>query len=207
MLRARTRPQARPAQARMMALSSVSLIGGDHDARARCAGLEQPQRSVRAAGKQPPSSPQHQRSDHQEVLVDHIGRHQRADQHAATHDHQIRLRALLEIRDSARNVAVQQSRVRPVERCRGPPRGDVLADIVERVPERAAVGRSSRPATARSSTAQTATRESRPLARPTACRSRRPSTHPRTESPSRRANVRPPLRAHQRPFGCGSRRV
>src|ERR1700680_4559544 len=78
--------------------------------------------------------------DHQQVLVDQIGGHERTDQHAATHDHEVRARALLEVRHGGWNVAVQQGRVRPVEPRRRVARGDVLASVVERVLEWAARG-------------------------------------------------------------------
>ena len=67
-------------------------------AHARGAAVNQPQRCLRDTSKQPPSGAQHQRSNHQQILVDQIGSHQRADQHAATHDHEVRARALLEVR-------------------------------------------------------------------------------------------------------------
>src|SRR5207253_5383504 len=119
-------------------LSPSSLVRDDQHACARGDAVDQPQRCLRATGKQPPSTAQYERSNHQQILVDQIGGHQRADQDAATHDHEIRGRALLELGHGGRNVAMQQSRVRPVEpRCRVA-RGDVLVNAIERVLERAA---------------------------------------------------------------------
>jgi hypothetical protein len=116
------------------------LVRGDQHTRVRGAAVDQPQRCLRAAGKQAPSGAEHQRSDHQQVLVDQVRGHQRADQHAAPHHHQLGARAPLELRHRGRNLAGQQRRVRPRQPGRGVARGDVLASVVERVLERAPLG-------------------------------------------------------------------
>src|SRR5207247_8878985 len=96
------------------------------------------QRLLRVASKYTSSRAKHNKSNHQQNIANQISGHQRADHHAATHDHEILARALLEVRHVGRNVAVQQSRVRPVELCRRVARGDALVSAIERILKRAA---------------------------------------------------------------------
>jgi hypothetical protein len=78
--------------------------------------------------------------DHQQVLVDELVWQQGADQLAAAHDHEVAGHTLLERGDGTGNVAVQESRVGPVESRGGASRGNVLLGAVERVLVWAALG-------------------------------------------------------------------
>jgi hypothetical protein len=106
------------------------LVGGDHHAGGRCDAVGKPQRHVHALWEQPSSGAEHQRVDHQHVLVDQVGSHQRADQHATAHDRQNAAGLRLERADCVSDVAAQQRRVEPRQRFGESGRRDVLGRVM-----------------------------------------------------------------------------
>ena len=73
-------------------LRPVRYVHGHEDASGSGGGFEEPQRCLGAAGEELLSAAQYQGMDHEQVLVDLIGCHERADQHSAAHDHEVRRR-------------------------------------------------------------------------------------------------------------------
>jgi len=88
---------------------------------------------VCAFGERSATGSEHDGVDHQEILVDQVGDHERPDQLATSHDCEIAGRTALELRDRFGGVAVEQDRVRPRQRPGERARGDVFGGRVDPV--------------------------------------------------------------------------
>ena len=63
-----------------MVLIPVQLIGGHQDALGRDNGVGEPQGRAAAIRKQAAACAEHEGVDHQQLLIDQVGGHQRSDQ-------------------------------------------------------------------------------------------------------------------------------
>ena len=123
------------------AVSVGGLVRGDQDPGGGCFRVHEPERLSRTSVReQPPSRPEHERVDHQQVLVDQPFWHQRLDELTAAHDLEVLARLLLQLSNSSGHLPLEQGRVRPWQWLAKRARRNVLRRHVESVLERAVLG-------------------------------------------------------------------
>jgi len=108
------------------------LVGRNDHAGRRRDTVGKAQLHIYTFREQPPSSAEHHRVDHQQVLVDQVSGHQRADQLTAAHHRHDPIGLSLESANRFGNVATQQRRVGPREWFGERSRNDILGRVVER---------------------------------------------------------------------------